>query len=81
MLLAAAQTVAAPAMVPPADSGSTLTVSGAETAKEHTPLRITARKAVVVVRLVAERDVVVFAISVEVTQLLVERCHFTTEPT
>jgi hypothetical protein len=74
------QTVALPAIVPPAETGLTVTVASAEFAEEHTPLVTTARYFVVIVKLAAVRVVVVFAISTGVTQLSVDDCHLVTVP-
>ena len=80
VLLLPEQTVAEPAIEPPTETGSTVTVASLELAVEHTPLCTTARYFVVAVRSVATSVVVVLATSVELTQLLVEYCHFTTFP-
>ena len=80
MLLVPEQTVALPATVPPTDIGLTVIVASVEFDKEHTPLVITARYLVDIVKLVAVRVVVAFVISTGVTQLSVDDCHFVTVP-
>jgi len=80
VLLVPEQTVALPATVPPTDIGLTVTVTSVEFEDEHTPLVTTARYFVVVVKLVAVRVVVVFAISTGVTQLSIDDCHLVTVP-
>jgi hypothetical protein len=80
VLFVPVHTVVLPDIVPPTDTGSTVTVASAEFSEEHTPLVTTARYFVVAVRFVAVRDVVVFATSFTVLQLSADHCHFVTVP-
>jgi hypothetical protein len=61
-------------------SGSTVIVSLVEFNAAHTPLCTNARYNVVVVRFKYGCVVVVFAISIQLAPVLIEYCHFTTEP-
>jgi len=74
------QTVALPAILPPTEAGSTVTVASAELDDEQLPLVITARYLVMVVKFVAVCVVVVLAISTGVTQLSVLDCHLVIVP-
>ena len=74
------QTEADPAMEPPTEAGSTVTVASEELAGEHVPLVTTARYFVIAVRSVAVSETVVLAISADVDQLSVLDCHLVTDP-
>jgi hypothetical protein len=80
VLLVPEQTVVLPATVPPTETGLTVIVASVEFAEEHTPLVTTAWYFVVEVKLVAIRVVVVFGISTDDVQLLVDDCHLVTVP-
>ena len=73
-------TVAEPAMEPPTEAGVTVTVASVELAGVQIPLVTTALYFVVNIRLVAVYVAVVFAMSVEVSQLSVEYCHLVMDP-
>jgi len=74
------QTAPEPAIKPPTDVGSTVTVASLELVDEQTPLWIKARYLVVAARLVAVYVATVFAMSTGVTQLSTDFCHFTMVP-